>query len=124
MPVLALSQLSRQTEQRDDKRPQLADLRDSGSIEQDADVVMFLYREEYYLARERPIQRATETAGKFNERKADYDERLEKVRNKAEVIVAKQRHGPIGIIELQFHGAFTRFNDLITDDHLPEDVPF
>ncbi len=124
VPVLALSQLSRQTEQRDDKRPQLADLRDSGSIEQDADVVMFLYREEYYLARERPIQRATETAEKFNERKANYDERLDKVRNRAEVIVAKQRHGPIGSIELQFYGAFTQFNDLIADDHLPENVPF
>ncbi|MEE8188417.1 MAG: replicative DNA helicase [Kiloniellales bacterium] len=124
VPVLALSQLSRQTEQRDDKRPQLSDLRESGSIEQDADVVMFLYREEYYMARERPTQRANEITEKFNERRAGYDERLDKVRNKAEVIIAKQRHGPIGMIELQFHGAFTQFNDLVQDDHIPEDVPF
>jgi replicative DNA helicase len=124
VPVLALSQLSRQTEQRDDKRPQLADLRESGSIEQDADVVMFIYREEYYLAREKPSQRANEKDDDFERRRARYDERVEEARNKAEVIVAKQRHGPIGTVELQFHGAFTRFNDLIKDDHLPEDVPF
>ncbi len=124
VPVLALSQLSRQTEHRDDKRPQLADLRESGSIEQDADVVMFLYREEYYLAREKPSQRANEKDDEFTRRQAKYEERLEESRNKAEVVVAKQRHGPIGTIELQFHGEFTRFNDLIADDHLPEDVPF
>jgi replicative DNA helicase len=124
VPVLALSQLSRQTEQRDDKRPQLADLRESGSIEQDADVVMFLYREEYYLAREKPSQRANEKDDDFERRRTRYAERLEEARNKAEVIVAKQRHGPIGTIELQFHGEFTRFHDLIADDHLPDDVPF
>ncbi|MCH6588736.1 MAG: replicative DNA helicase [Proteobacteria bacterium] len=124
VPVLALSQLSRQPEQRDDKRPQLADLRESGSIEQDADVVMFIYREEYYLARERPTQKANEPKEKFNERQADYDLRMDEARNKAEVIIAKQRHGPTGTVELQFRGEFTRFSDLISDDHLPDDVPF
>ena len=132
VPVLALSQLSRQTEQRDDKRPQLSDLRESGSIEQDADVVMFIYREEYYLMREKPSQRANEKDDDFVRREARYGERQEESRNKAEVIVAKQRHGPIGTIELAFQGEFTRFSDLVADDHLPErrggsqsdDVPF
>ncbi len=132
VPVLALSQLSRQTEQRDDKRPQLSDLRESGSIEQDADVVMFLYREEYYLMREKPTQRANEKDDDFERRQARYAERQKETRNKAEVIVAKQRHGPIGTVNLQFRGEFTRFQDLIEDDHLPErhgssqpgDVPF
>ncbi len=124
VPVLALSQLSRQPEQRDDKRPQLADLRESGSIEQDADVVMFIYREEYYLARERPTQKANELREKFSERQADYDLRMDEARNKAEIIVAKQRHGPTGTVEMLFRGEFTRFSDLITDDHLPDDVPF
>ncbi len=119
VPVIALSQLSRQTEQRDDKRPQLSDLRESGSIEQDADVVMFIYREEYYLAREKPSQRMNETSEKFNERLATYDQRLEATRNIAEIIVAKQRHGPIGTAELHFIGEFTQFNDLVRDDHLP-----
>ncbi|MEE9209749.1 MAG: DnaB-like helicase C-terminal domain-containing protein, partial [Kiloniellales bacterium] len=117
---------------RDDKRPQLADLRESGSIEQDADVVMFIYREEYYLAREKPSQGAREKDDDFERRRSKYEERKDEARNKAEVIVAKQRHGPIGIIELQFHAAFTRFSDLAQDDHLPErrddhlpeDVPF
>ena len=119
VPVIALSQLSRQTEQRDDKRPQLSDLRESGSIEQDADVVMFIYREEYYLAREKPSQRMTETTEKFNDRLANYEKRLEEARNIAEIIVAKQRHGPIGTVELHFTGEFTQFNDLARDDHLP-----
>ncbi len=123
MPLLALSQLSRQPEQRDDKRPQLADLRESGSIEQDADVVMFLYRDEYYLAREKPSQKVSEDDDKFNKRRADYADRLEQTRHKAEVILAKQRHGPIDTIELQFNGEFTEFNDLIASDQLP-DVPF
>ena len=120
VPVIALSQLSRQTEQRDDKRPQLSDLRESGSIEQDADVVMFIYREEYYLGREKPGQRANETDDKFRERQAKYEQLLEESRNKAEIIIAKQRHGPIGTVELQFNGEFTRFNDLADDHHLPD----
>ena len=122
VPVLALSQLSRQTEQRDDKRPQLADLRESGSIEQDADVVMFIFREEYYLAREQPTQRANETEDKFQDRLARHEERLEAARNIAEVIVAKQRHGPIGTAKLQFTGEFTQFNDLVGDERLPDAI--
>lgn len=120
VPVIALSQLSRQTEQRDDKRPQLSDLRESGSIEQDSDVVLFLFREEYYLAREKPGQRANEKDSDFRTRVEKYDERVEERRAKAEVIVAKQRHGPIGTIELHFEGQFTRFSDLASDDRLPE----
>jgi replicative DNA helicase len=120
VPVVALSQLSRQTEQRDDKRPQLSDLRESGSIEQDADVVVFLYREEYYLAREKPSQRANESDTNFEKRKQGYEERVRESRNKAEAIVAKQRHGPIGTVQLHFTGEFTRFSDLADEDRLPE----
>lgn len=112
VPVLALSQLSRAVEQRDNKRPQLSDLRESGSIEQDADVVMFVYREEYYLAREVPAQRAEESPEKFAQRHDDWMKRAEKVHNVAECIVAKQRHGPIGTVNLHFDGEFTRFTNL------------
>jgi replicative DNA helicase len=120
VPVLALSQLSRQTEQRDDKRPQLSDLRESGSIEQDADVVMFLYREEYYLGREKPSQRANESDEAFARRVAAYDKRKDEARNIAEAIVAKQRHGPIGTVQLHFNGEFTQFSDLAAEERLPE----
>ncbi len=112
VPIIALSQLSRKVEERDDKRPQLADLRESGSIEQDADMVMFIYREEYYLKRGEPGRHANESDEKYNERYAAWQARLEKVYNTAEVIVAKQRHGPIGAIKLFFDGQFTRFSDL------------
>jgi replicative DNA helicase len=115
VPVLALSQLSRAVEQRDNKRPQLSDLRESGSIEQDADVVMFIFREEYYLERDKPGQRPEESNEKFVEREMKWEERREAVRNVAEVIIAKQRHGPIGTVNLQFEGAFTRFRDLDQD---------
>ncbi len=115
VPVMALSQLSRAVEQRDDKRPQLADLRESGSIEQDADVVMFLYREEYYLSREDPDQKDHES----DERYAKRTERLERVRNLADVMIAKQRHGPIGTVKLHFNGQYTRFGDHIDDSRLP-----
>lgn len=111
VPVLALSQLSRQVENRDDKRPQLSDLRESGSIEQDADVVMFIYREEYYLEKAEPIVRPDEDSIKFSERSQKWAERIEQVRNTASVIIAKQRHGPVGTIELYFDGRFTRFAD-------------
>ncbi|MBI36172.1 MAG: replicative DNA helicase [Alphaproteobacteria bacterium] len=117
VPVIALSQLSRAVEQREEKRPQLSDLRESGSIEQDSDVVMFLYREEYYLDRESRDQREHETDEKFAKRL----ERLENSRNKAEVIVGKQRHGPIGTAHLRFNGDFTQFSDLALDDRIPED---
>ncbi len=113
VPILALSQLSRQVESRDDKRPQLSDLRESGSIEQDADVVMFVYREEYYHQMRKPLESNRE---KFAEWLADAD----KVHGKAEVIIGKQRHGPTGTIELQFEGAITKFSSLAREDHLPE----
>ncbi len=103
LPILALSQLSRAVEQREDKRPHLADLRESGSIEQDADVVMFIYREEYYLERQEPDPNS--------DKHREWQEKMERVHNLADVIVAKQRHGPTGRIELYFEGRFTRFAD-------------
>lgn len=112
VPVLALSQLSRGVESRDDKRPMLSDLRESGSIEQDADAVMFIYREEYYLSREEPSQKVSENVEKFNERYETWSRRLQDMANIAEVIVAKQRHGPIGPVKLQFDANYTRFSDL------------
>ncbi|MDK9696753.1 MAG: replicative DNA helicase [Siculibacillus sp.] len=113
VPILALSQLSRQVENRDDKRPQLSDLRESGSIEQDADVVMFVYREEYYLKNQEPQEKGTDAWFKW-------EEKFNRMRGIAEVIVGKQRHGPTGSVELHFAGEFTRFSDLIRDDHMPE----
>ena len=112
IPVVALSQLSRQVESRDDKRPQLSDLRESGSIEQDADVVLFVYREEYYLKNKEP-KLGTEDHIKW-------ENDMNEARGKAEVIVAKQRHGPTGTVQLGFQGEFTRFFDLAEDSHLPE----
>ena len=119
VPVLALSQLSRAVEQREDKRPQLADLRESGSIEQDADVVMFVYREEYYLTRTEPTRRAEENDQRFNERHDAWKQRCEQTYGKAEVIVAKQRHGPTGIVRLSFEGAITKFDNLPADEDRP-----
>jgi replicative DNA helicase len=104
VPIIALSQLSRQVENREDKRPQLADLRESGSIEQDADCVMFVYREEYYLGRTEPRE-GTEDHLKWQQ---DMDE----VRGKAEVIIGKQRHGPIGSVKMSFDANTTRFGNL------------
>jgi replicative DNA helicase len=112
VPIIALSQLSRQVEIRDDKRPQLSDLRESGSIEQDADVVMFVFREEYYLANKEP------RAGTPEYEKWQLDMSL--VHGKAEVIIGKQRHGPTGTVELQFEASVTRFGDLTLDNHLPD----
>ncbi len=120
VPVLALSQLSRAVELRDDKRPQLADLRESGSIEQDADVVMFVYRDQYYHERAEPKQRSDEGDDKFHERLERWKRRAEEVYNKADVIIAKQRHGPIGTVTLQFEGIVTRFSDLAEDGSLPD----
>jgi replicative DNA helicase len=118
VPVLALSQLSRAVEQREDKRPQLADLRESGSIEQDADVVMFIFREEYYHERGEPKQREDESNEKYAERFARWQERGERIHNVAEIHIAKQRHGPIGIVELFFDGMVTRFSDLVRDEQM------
>lgn len=111
-PVIALSQLSRAVESRDDKRPQLADLRESGSIEQDADVVMFVYREEYYHERREPQETETEDNITFSKKYARWQARQKEIHNIAEVIVAKQRHGPIGTVKLHFDGLYTRFSDL------------
>jgi replicative DNA helicase len=115
VPILALSQLSRQVESRDDKRPQLSDLRESGSIEQDADVVMFVFREEYYHQMRKPLESNRE---KFAEWLAEAD----KVHGRAEVILGKQRHGPTGTVELQFEGPITKFSSLAREDHLPERI--
>ena len=120
VPILALSQLSRAVEQREDKRPILADLRESGSIEQDADVVMFVYREEYYLDKSEPTQRDNENQENFNERFLRWQDRRNLAEGKAEIIISKQRHGPTGIIQVQFEAKYTRFMDLVQDDRLPD----
>ncbi|MDP9128138.1 MAG: replicative DNA helicase [Pseudomonadota bacterium] len=112
IPILALSQLSRAVEAREDKRPMLSDLRESGSIEQDADVVMFVYREEYYHTRSEPARRQDESDDKYNSRHERWMQRGEEVRSIAEVVIAKQRHGPIGTVELHFDGPFTHFSNL------------
>jgi replicative DNA helicase len=103
VPVLALSQLSRQVEQREDKKPQLSDLRESGSIEQDADVVMFVFREQYYLEKQEPKLGTAEHV--------EWQEKMNQVHNQAEIIIGKQRHGPTGLIKLEFESAFTKFKD-------------
>ena len=120
LPVLALSQLSRAVELREDKRPQLADLRESGTIEQDSDVVMFIYREEYYLERSEPQQGADEGSDRFNERYNRWQERFENAAGLADVIVAKQRHGPIGRVGLKFDPETTRFRTYAANTHLPD----
>ncbi len=104
VPVIALSQLSRQVENREDKKPQLSDLRESGSIEQDADVVMFVYREAYYLGRTQPRDDTPEHA--------EWQMQMNEVRHKAEIIVGKQRHGPIGNVDLSFREELTKFGNL------------
>jgi replicative DNA helicase len=114
VPILALSQLSRQVENRDDKHPQLADLRESGSIEQDADVVLFVFREEYYLKNKEP------RAGTDEHFKWQTD--MEAVHGKAELIIGKQRHGPTGTVQLQFKADVTRFSDLADESRLPERI--
>jgi replicative DNA helicase len=112
VPIVALSQLSRQVENREDKRPQLADLRESGSIEQDADVVLFVYREEYYLKNRMPKEGTEE----FFKWQAEIDS----VHGVAEVIIGKQRHGPTGTVKLQFEDSLTRFSNLANDAAMPE----
>ena len=107
VPVIALSQLSRQVENREDKRPQLSDLRESGSIEQDADMVMFIYRESYYLSRTEPRE-GTEEYFKWQEQ-------MDQVRGLAEIVIGKQRHGPIGTVKLSFHEDLTKFGNLARD---------
>ncbi len=111
VPILALSQLSRQVESRDDKRPQLSDLRESGSIEQDADVVMFVYREEYYLKNKQPREGTEEFL--------TWQAQMEEAFGKAEVIIGKQRHGPTGTVALAFEAEMTRFGNLAHEEDLP-----
>ena len=105
VPIIALSQLSRQVESRDDKRPQLSDLRESGSIEQDADVVLFVFREEYYVKNQEPRD-------PDDPKYAEWEATFDKVKGTADVIIAKQRHGPTGTVKLAFQAEFTRFADL------------
>ena len=112
IPILACSQLSRQVEQRDDKRPQLSDLRESGSIEQDADVVLFVYREEYYLKNREPRPGTEEHIA--------WMAQMESAHGRAEVIIGKQRHGPTGTVELQFDAEVTRFSTIAREDTVPE----
>ena len=106
IPVIALSQLSRAVENREDKRPQLYDQRETGSIEQDADVVMFVFREEYYKEREKPGDNELD-------KMAAWQDDMERLHGRAEVIIGKQRHGPIGTVDLSFEGRFTRFGNLV-----------
>jgi replicative DNA helicase len=119
LPVIGLSQLSRQVEQREDKRPQLSDLRESGSIEQDADIVLFIYREDYYLKAvepDMPLPDEMDKQAKYEAWKEKYDP----VAGRAEIIVAKQRHGSTGIVRVRFDGRTTKFSDTADEGYLPE----
>jgi replicative DNA helicase len=119
VPVVGLSQLSRAVEQREDKRPQLSDLRESGSIEQDADIVLFIYREDYYLKAvepDFPLPEEVEKQAKYEAWKEKYDP----VAGRAEIIVAKQRHGSTGIVRVRFDGRTTKFSDAVDEGYLPE----
>jgi replicative DNA helicase len=111
IPIIALSQLSRQVENREDKRPQLSDLRESGSIEQDADVVLFVFREEYYLENKKPQEGSAEFA--------EWHQKIDAAHGRAEVIIGKQRHGPTGTVNLQFEASVTRFDNLAQDISVP-----
>ena len=112
IPVVAISQLNRGSEQRTDKKPQLSDLRESGSIEQDADIVLFIYREDYYLAAKAPAEDHPDFAA--------WQEEMGRAYGRAEVIVAKQRHGATGKVKLKFDAKITRFSDHAEADYLPE----
>jgi replicative DNA helicase len=112
LPVLALSQLSRAVEQRDDKRPQLSDLRESGSIEQDADMVWFVYRGDYYLAAKKPEDDHPDIA--------QWREEMDRIYGRADLIVAKQRHGSTGTVRMRFESRITKFSDAADSDYLPE----
>jgi replicative DNA helicase len=120
LPVLALSQLSRAVEQREDKRPQLSDLRESGSIEQDADIVMFVYREEYYVASREPKRPIEGDDAKIFENYEQWQRDMERVYQLSELIIAKQRHGATGKVKLKFDAKITRFTDHAEADYLPE----
>ncbi len=114
VPVIALSQLSRGVESREDKRPQLSDLRESGSIEQDADVVMFVYRDEYYLKNKEPKEGTPEHL--------KWQEEMRSVEGRAEIIIGKQRHGATGTVQVHFDASLTKFGNLAKADYLPERI--
>jgi replicative DNA helicase len=118
--VIAAAQLSRAVEQREDKRPQLSDLRESGSIEQDADIVMFVYREEYYVAAREPKRPIEGDDSKVWEAHEEWQRDMQRVYQLAELIVAKQRHGATGKVKLKFEAKITRFSDHADADYLPE----
>jgi replicative DNA helicase len=120
VPVLALSQLSRAVESREDKRPQLSDLRESGSIEQDADIVMFIYREDYYVASREPKRPMDGDDAKIFEAYEQWQRDMERVYGTAELLVAKQRHGATGKVKMKFDSRITKFSDLAEDSFLPE----
>ena len=120
VPVLALSQLSRAVEQREDKRPQLSDLRESGSIEQDADIVMFIYREDYYVAAREPKRPMDGDDTKIFEAYEQWQRDMERVYGTAELLIAKQRHGATGKVKMKFDSRITKFSDLADDSFLPE----
>ena len=120
VPVLALSQLSRAVEQREDKRPQLSDLRESGSIEQDADIVMFIYREDYYVASREPKRPMDGDDAKIFEAYEQWQRDMERVYGTAELLIAKQRHGATGKVKMKFDSRITKFSDLADDSFLPE----
>lgn len=120
VPVIALSQLNRGVESRDDKRPVMSDLRESGSIEQDADIVMFVFRENYYIHNAEPKPQDGESPEKFAKKHEDWVTRDRQTANLAEVIVGKHRHGPTGTVKLYWNGDYTQFGDLAEADHLPE----
>lgn len=120
VPVIALSQLSRAVEQREDKRPQLSDLRESGSIEQDADIVLFVYREEYYTAAREPKRPMDGDDARVFEQHDQWARDMERVFGLSELIIAKQRHGATGKVKLKFEAKITRFSDYADDSYLPE----
>lgn len=120
VPVIALSQLNRGVEMRDDKRPLMSDLRESGSIEQDADIVMFIFRENYYIHNAEPKQKADDTPEKFKQDHDKWEQQDRETANLAEVIVAKNRHGSIGTVKLFWNGEFTQFGNLAEEDKMPE----
>lgn len=122
VPVIALSQLNRGVESRDDKRPLMSDLRESGSIEQDADIVMFVFRENYYIKNEEPKPKAGELPEHLQKRLDDWKARLAATQNIAEVIIGKQRHGPTGTVQLFWNGDYAQFGNLAKQEYLPEQI--
>ncbi len=122
VPVIALSQLNRGVESRDDKRPLMSDLRESGSIEQDADIVMFVYRENYYIKNDEPKQKQNETPEHLQARIEEWKKRDRETANMAEVIIGKQRHGPTGTVKLFWNGEFAQFGNLANEEALPEQI--